>query len=158
MLGGGNLFQKIRLDPSRIPIVRQVFLSIFRHFEQSEPSFLDISIIAKQNLSSGVNIVSVGAPSRMRIVLLISLGMTTLPRSSILLTIPVAFIKGVPFYINTKISNLPNWGIPCYYLLFVCNLYRAVISKIFLYKISEQKPVKSDNCVDKSTRWCYNIC
>ena len=39
-----------------------------------------------------VNVVSNGSPSRMRIVLLISLGMTTLPRSSILLTIPVAFI------------------------------------------------------------------
>jgi hypothetical protein len=35
----------------------------------------------------------------MRIVLLISLGMTTLPRSSILLTIPVAFI-----YIEISLS------------------------------------------------------
>ena len=47
---------------------------------------------AKQNCSVGVNDVSVGSPSRMRIVLLISFGMTTRPRSSILLTIPVAFI------------------------------------------------------------------
>ncbi len=39
-----------------------------------------------------VNVISVGSPSRIRMVRLISLGMTTLPRSSILLTIPVAFI------------------------------------------------------------------
>ncbi len=39
-----------------------------------------------------VNVISVGSPSRILIVLLISLGMTTRPRSSIRLTIPVAFI------------------------------------------------------------------
>ena len=39
-----------------------------------------------------VNVISVGSPSRIRIVLLISLGMTTRPRSSMRLTIPVAFI------------------------------------------------------------------
>ena len=39
-----------------------------------------------------VNIISDGSPSRMRMVRLISLGMTTLPRSSIRLTMPVAFI------------------------------------------------------------------
>ena len=88
----GKFCKKIRLDPSRIRTVRQEFLSIFRHFEQSEPSFFDISIIAKQNLSSGVNIVSVGSPSRIRIVRLISFGITTRPRSSMRLTIPVAFI------------------------------------------------------------------
>ena len=38
--------------------------------------------IAKQNLSNGVNVVSRGSPSRIRIVLLISFGITTLPRSS----------------------------------------------------------------------------
>ena len=55
--------------------------------------------IAIQNLSKGVNVVSSGSPSRIRIVLLISFGITTRPRSSILLTIPVAFIF-------TKISLL----------------------------------------------------
>ena len=48
--------------------------------------------IATQNRSIGVNVVSRGSPSRMRIVRRISLGITTLPKSSILLTIPVAFI------------------------------------------------------------------
>ena len=40
----------------------------------------------------GVNIISVGSPSRMRMVRRISLGMTTRPRSSMRRTIPVAFI------------------------------------------------------------------
>ena len=49
-------------------------------------------MIAYKNLVTGVNDVSVGSPSRIRMVLLISFGMTTRPRSSIRLTIPVAFI------------------------------------------------------------------
>lgn len=40
----------------------------------------------------GVNVVSVGSPSRMRMVRRISLGITTRPRSSMRRTIPVAFI------------------------------------------------------------------
>ena len=43
-----------------------------------------------QNLSIGVNVVSKGAPSRIRRVRRISLGMTILPRSSTRRTIPVA--------------------------------------------------------------------
>ena len=50
------------------------------------------SSIPKQNRSHDVNVICDRSPSRMRMVLLISLGMTTLPRSSILRTIPVAFI------------------------------------------------------------------
>ena len=56
--------------------------------------------MASQKRFVGVSVISNGgAPSRILIVLLISLGMTTLPRSSILLTIPVAFIyiKFIPF-------------------------------------------------------------
>lgn len=45
-----------------------------------------------QNLSIGVNVVYEGSPSRILKVLLISLGITILPRSSTRLTIPVAFI------------------------------------------------------------------
>ena len=45
-----------------------------------------------QNLSIGVNVVYEGSPSRILKVLLISFGMTILPKSSTLLTIPVAFI------------------------------------------------------------------
>ena len=52
-----------------------------------------ICIIARQNFSHGDNVVSDGSPSRIRMVRRISLGMTTLPRSSILRTIPVAFIS-----------------------------------------------------------------
>ena len=48
--------------------------------------------IAQQNLSNGVNVVCEGSPSRILKVLLISLGITTRPKSSIRLTIPVAFI------------------------------------------------------------------
>ena len=48
--------------------------------------------IAKQNLSIGVNVVCDGSPSRIFRVLLISLGITILPKSSTLLTMPVAFI------------------------------------------------------------------
>ncbi len=42
------------------------------------------------NLSQSVNVVCKGSPSRIRIVLLISLGITTRPRPSILLTFPLA--------------------------------------------------------------------
>jgi len=61
-------------------------------FRYSTPIRLDKSVIAYTNRVVGVNVVSVGSPSRMRMVRLISFGMTTLPKSSILLTIPVAFI------------------------------------------------------------------
>ena len=43
-------------------------------------------------MSKSVNDVSVGSPSLIRIVRRISFGITTRPRSSILLTLPVAFI------------------------------------------------------------------
>ena len=54
-------------------------------------SYLSIRLcIAQQNLSIGVNVVSKGSPSRILRVLLISLGITILPKSSTLLTSPVA--------------------------------------------------------------------
>ena len=53
---------------------------------------LKILCTAIANFSSSVNELSSGSPSRIRIVLLISFGITTLPRLSILLTIPVAFM------------------------------------------------------------------
>ena len=52
--------------------------------------------IAIQNLSKSVNVVSSGSPSLILIVLRISLGITTLPKSSIRRTIPVAFIYKSP--------------------------------------------------------------
>ena len=48
--------------------------------------------IAQANLSFTVNDVNSGSPSRMRRVLLISFGMTILPKSSTRRTMPVAFI------------------------------------------------------------------
>ena len=47
--------------------------------------------------SAFVNVICNGSPSRMRMTRRISFGMTTLPRSSILLTIPVAFVFKIPF-------------------------------------------------------------
>ena len=57
-----------------------------------------------QNLSNGVNVVCDGTPSRIRRVRRISLGITTLPKSSIRLTIPVAFIY--TFLLNLQIVLL----------------------------------------------------
>mgnify|MGYP005765850547 len=57
------------------------------------PSHLSSSrIMANPNLSYSDNIICDGSPSRIRRVRRISFGMTTLPKSSILLTIPVAFM------------------------------------------------------------------
>ena len=61
-------------------------------------------MIAYKNRVTGVNDVSVGSPSRILIVRLISLGITTLPRSSILLTIPVAFIYKISFFTNAFVG------------------------------------------------------
>ena len=56
---------------------------------------LSLSIMAT-NLCTGVNVISSGSPSRIRMVRRISLGITTRPRSSIRRTIPVAFILKIP--------------------------------------------------------------
>lgn len=56
------------------------------------PRRLAKSNIEKQYFSHRVNDVCNGSPSRMRRVLLISFGMTILPRSSTRRTMPVAFI------------------------------------------------------------------
>ena len=60
------------------------------------PRLLAKSNIEKQNTSHRVNDVCNGSPSRMRSVLLISFGMTILPKSSTRLTMPVAFIRLSP--------------------------------------------------------------
>lgn len=65
-------------------------------FLHSSPILLDKSIKAWTNLATGVNVVSVGSPSRILIVRRISFGMTTLPSSSMRRTIPVAFIYNSP--------------------------------------------------------------
>ena len=58
---------------------------------------MQILVIALMNRSSDVNVVHEGSPSRMRRVRLISFGITILPKSSTLLTMPVAFIYLSPF-------------------------------------------------------------
>ena len=65
---------------------------ILRHYVQSSPHLFDRSSMAKQNLSHRANVICDGSPSRIRRVRRISFGMTIRPRSSIRLTIPVAFI------------------------------------------------------------------
>lgn len=69
------------------------FAPIPRHYVQSIPHLFDRSSMAKQNFSHCANVICNGSPSRIRIVRRISLGITTLPRSSMRLTIPVAFIS-----------------------------------------------------------------
>lgn len=58
----------------------------------SHPRRLARSPIAKQNLSHRANVICDGSPSRIRRVRRISFGMTIRPRSSMRLTMPVAFI------------------------------------------------------------------
>ena len=89
--------------PFRICTVPKPFFVTMYSYQ---PRRLAKSSMAKQYFSPGVNVVSDGSPSRMRRVLLISLGMTTLPRSSMRLTIPVAFIS--PSLLVALISTRPS--------------------------------------------------
>ena len=76
-------------------------------FLHSSPILLDKSIRAYKNRAMGVNVVSVGSPSRIRIVRRISFGITTRPRSSIRLTIPVAFMFRTSFLAAAGASRIP---------------------------------------------------
>ena len=69
-----------------------VLFTTFRHYVPFQRFLFDRSSIAKLKICHGVNVVCDGSPSRMRRVLLISLGMTIRPRSSTRRTMPVAFI------------------------------------------------------------------
>jgi hypothetical protein len=64
--------------------------------------------IAQQNLSLGVNVVCKESPSQMRSVRRISFGITILPKSSTLLTMPVAFIYLSPFLVGTPLLRCPR--------------------------------------------------
>ena len=68
------------------------FALILRHYVQSSAHLFDRSSMAKQNLSHRANVICDGSPSRIRRVRRISFGMTIRPRSSMRLTMPVAFI------------------------------------------------------------------
>ena len=75
------------IHSSQIPTVAVFVVMYYYH-----PRLLAKSNIEKQYFSHRVNDVCNGSPSRMRRVLLISFGMTILPRSSTRRTMPVAFI------------------------------------------------------------------
>ena len=69
---------------------------------------------ASRKSKSVFNVVCNGSPSRIRIVRLISLGITTRPRSSIRRTIPVAFIILTSICIN---KNYTVFSQLCFYYL-----------------------------------------
>ena len=75
-------------------------------------------------------------PSRIRIVLRISLGITTLPKSSILLTIPVAFIYAKTPHLNEKFK----WG--------------SHLLVLRIYKISKLHLIILNHCCNGI---CYNL-
>lgn len=76
------------------------FYPLFSHYVSFHPSRFPNPSIPKQKSSHHVNFICEGSPSRIRIVRRISFGMTTRPRSSILRTIPVAFISCFSFVIR----------------------------------------------------------
>ena len=87
------------------------------------------------SLSACVIVVSKGSPSRIRIVLLISLGITTLPRSSILLTIPVAFIVFVPF--KYKFKSARDFAEHFLFALLFFHLCGGLFIYIFLLQFAD---------------------
>ena len=95
------------------------------------PRLLAKSNIEKQNFSHRVNDVCNGSPSRILRVLRISLGMTMRPRSSTLLTMPVAFIissplkRGFARFLSGR-SICRKWGIMYCYALVSSYLLHAV--------------------------------
>ena len=93
MLNSQDVTSLISIYPFRIRTVSALFAITMYNYH---PRLLAKSNIEKQNTSHRVNDVCNGSPSRMRSVLLISLGMTILPKSSTRLTMPVAFIRLSP--------------------------------------------------------------
>ena len=86
----------------------------------SEPAPPAVSASDRASASDCNNVFREGSPSRMRIVLRISLGITIRPRSSILRTIPVAFIyhnsfhRKSCFYVCTDIVTAGREYIHCF--------------------------------------------
>ena len=96
----------------------------------SEPAPPAVSASDRASASDCNNVFREGSPSRMRIVLRISLGITIRPRSSILRTIPVAFIYHISFrrkscfYVCTDIVTSEREFIHCFDNIFntsLCN-------------------------------------
>ena len=101
------------------------------------PCLLAKSPIAKQNLSHRANVICDGSPSRMRMVRRISFGITTRPRSSILLTIPVAFIS----------SNL---SCCCFFMAETCSRRSFSIRQLVMLE-----KLRSGNCGE--ARWVRSV-
>lgn len=112
--------------PLRIHTVKRCF---FVNMYYSQPILLAKSNIAKQNFCQFFNVVSDGSPSRIRRVRRISLGMTTLPRSSILRTIPVAFISESPLVTISRYSYGSCRIIVCRYAGFIQKTARKNLSE-----------------------------
>ena len=89
MLNSQEVTSLISIYPFRIRTVSALFVVTMYNYH---PRLLAKSNIEKQYFSHRVNDVCNGSPSRIRRVLLISFGMTILPRSSTRRTMPVAFI------------------------------------------------------------------
>ena len=89
MLNSQEVTSLISIYPFRIRTVSALFVVTMYNYH---PRRLAKSNIEKQYFSHRVNDVCNGSPSRIRRVLLISFGMTILPRSSTRRTMPVAFI------------------------------------------------------------------
>ena len=70
-----------------------------QHYVRPQPALFASLSIPKQYSCHGGNVVCYGSPSRIRRVRRSSLGMTTLPRSSMRRTIPVAFIAIPPNFV-----------------------------------------------------------
>ena len=92
------------------------------------------------NFSHRVNVVSEGSPSRIRRVLLMSFGMTTRRRSSMRLTIPVAFISESPCllvldYDGLRALSLASLTVYCLLHVRFCIMAYLVIRLVPVYKI-----------------------
>ena len=97
--------------PFRIRTVNDGSTGFLRHYVLSQCPLLAKSSIAKQKTSHAVNVVCDGSPSRILRVLLISLGITILPKSSTRRTMPVAFIYLSPFLRRTSKASLVRGGL-----------------------------------------------
>lgn len=90
----------------------QLTLTFFLALFTSHPRLLPTPITPKQYPSHHVSVICDGSPSRIRMVRRISFGMTTRPRSSIRLTIPVAFNR---YYLQIwqSFRTEETGGTPC---------------------------------------------
>ena len=91
---------------------------IIRYYERNSQYYREIVLLsrfptAQANLSFNVNDVNSGSPSRILRVLLISFGMTILPRSSTRRTMPVAFISFPLLAVNSTVVLFAGNGGLC---------------------------------------------